>query len=112
MALPASLSKESRANWHGAIGGFREPIPLTAVSQVSEAHPAPCLHTSAWLSTRMSLLHPITINQDGREFAGSFLRHTLQLLILASLMLVGVLRATVSRYALTVTSRSLTGSGR
>ncbi len=34
MALPASLSKEARAQWHKLVEGFREPIPMIAVSQV------------------------------------------------------------------------------
>ena len=34
MALPASLSKEARAHWHKLVEGFREPISMTAISQV------------------------------------------------------------------------------
>ncbi|CAL5222598.1 g4989 [Coccomyxa viridis] len=33
MALPPALSKEARAYWHKLVEGFREPIPMTAISQ-------------------------------------------------------------------------------
>lgn len=34
LALPPSLSKESRAWWHRTVEGFRGPVSLTANSEV------------------------------------------------------------------------------
>ena len=39
MALPPLLSKEARAQWHKLVEGFREPIPMTAISQVCHICP-------------------------------------------------------------------------
>lgn len=39
MALPPSLSKEARAQWHKLVEGFREPLPMTAISQVRHNSP-------------------------------------------------------------------------
>lgn len=39
MALPPSLSKEARAQWHKLVEAFREPVPMTAISQVCQMWP-------------------------------------------------------------------------
>lgn len=36
MALPATLSRDSRALWHKIVEGFREPVAMTAISNVGQ----------------------------------------------------------------------------